>query len=671
VNPAELTEPEQLLWKAFSRGAWVDLGGSGAGAPPVIRAEVISALLLGAAGAEPGSAAGIRLRGAAVTGRLDLTGGTVTWPLVCDGCQFDTGLGFVDSSVRTVRILDSALPAFDGTRLRLDGILDLTGSDIAGSVRLEQARVSGQLRLRAARAGAGAPAEAVVATGLSVDGGVDCTRMEARGGVSFQAAAVTGAFDLTGARISCPGGRGLNLNYATLGGTLDCRELAVDGETWANNCRVSAQLTMPGARLDNPAGMAFFAGGLRVGGGAFFTDGFCARGEFRLIGAQLAANLTIEGATFDNPGAVAVNLERASIGSLHGDDLTCKGQLSMTGARISGEVSLARAVLETGDGEPALNAERAQIDGTLVLREARTLGEVNLRTIRVGERLLLTGAELRDPHGMACRLSRAQVTADMFCDRMSTEGQLRLAGAAVGGTITLNQARLANPAGKAVDAENLRVQELVLKPAAPAGGGVDLSHATIGVLRDDPATWPERLYLDGLTYQALDPRLPVGHRLRWLARDPRGHQPQPYEQLAAHYNAIGQPAQARDVLYARERIQHQGKGPVTRAWSRLQDITVGYGYRPRRALGWLALLLATGSVVFSVAPPPAMQPGTAPHFNGIIYTLDLMLPVVNLGQKYAFNPGGAQQWLSYCLIAAGWTLATTVAAGAARILRRG
>ena len=103
----------------------------------------------------------------------------------------------------------------------------------------------------------------------------------------------------------------------------------------------------------------------------------------------------------------------------------------------------------------------------------------------------------------------------------------------------------------------------------------------------------------------------------------------------------------------------------------LQDITVGYGYRPRRALGWFGFLLAIGSAVFSAAPPPALQAGAAPHFNGIIYTLDLMLPVVNFGQKYAFNPGGAEQWLSYFFIAAGWTLATTVAAGAARVLQRG
>jgi hypothetical protein len=665
VIPAELTEAEQLLCETFPQGAWVDLGGASAdGTPPVVRAEVIAALLLGAIAAEPGSAAGVRLRGARVTGPLRLMGGAAAVPLVCEGCLFDAGVDLADSSVRTVRITDSDLPAFDGTRLRLDGILDLGGSRIAGSVRLEHAKVSGQLSMRASRA------EAVAATGLSVDGDVDCAALEARGRVSFKAAAVTGRLDLTGARIAAPGGRALVLSSATIGGELDCLELAVDGETRAINCRVDGQLIMSAAQLRNPGGVAFFAGGLTVGGGAFF-DGFSASGAFRLIGAHLAANLTIEGATFDNPGGVAVNLERAVTGSVHGNDLSCHGQLSLIGARISGDVSMTRAVLEAGAGSTALNAERAQVDGTLILQEAKALGEVNLRSIRVGERLLLQRAELRNPAHTACRLSRAQVTSDMFCDGLTAAGRLRLAGAVIGGSLTLRHVVLANAAGAALDAENLQARELVLRPAVPVDGEVDLRNAAIGVLRDDPATWPDRLHLDGLTYQALEPLLPAGRRLQWLARDPDGHPPQPYEQLAAYYAALGQPSQGRTVLYARERLQRQGKGVAARTWGTLQDVTVGYGYRPRRALAWIGLLLATGSVVFSVAPPPALQAGDAPHFSGIIYTLDLLLPVVNLGQKYAFNPGGAEQWLSYFFIAAGWTLATTVAAGAARVLQRG
>jgi len=668
VLPAELTEPEQLLCKAFPRGAWVDLGGSPDGPPTVVRAEVIAALLLGAVPAEPGRAAGVRLRGAAVAGPLRLMGGAADWPLACEGCHFDDGVDLVDSSVRTVRITGSDLPGFDGTRLRLDGILDLAGSRVGGCVRLEHAKVSGQLSLRGTVAGGGA--EAVAATGLSVDGQVDCEGLEARGGVLLEGATVTGTVSLRGARIASPGERALVLSDATIGGKLDCRELTVDGETRAIACQIDGELSMTAARLSNPGGMAFFAGGLQVGGGAFFSVGFCAYGAFRLIGARFAANLTIEGAAFDHPGGTAVNLDRAVIGSVYGDDLTCRGEFSMIGARVGGDVNMARAVLDAGTARRALNAERAQVDGILVLKEVKALGEVNLRSVRVGERLLLQRAELRNPSQTACRLSRAQVTSDLFGEGLTVTGQLRLAGAVIGGSLTLQDVALANPGGSAVDAKSLQVQELVLRPAVPVDGEVDLRNTVIGALRDDPAAWPSQLRLDGLTYRTLEPLLPAAQRLQWLAKDPDGYPPQPYEQLAAYYTALGQPARGRAVLHERERVQRRSRGLAPRIWGILQDVTVGYGYRPRRALAWIGILLAAGSVVFSAAPPPALQADAAPHFNGIIYTLDLLLPVVNLGQKYAFNPGGPEQWLSYFFIAAGWTLATTVAAGAARVLQR-
>lgn len=634
---AELTDAERLLQKAFPRGDWADAGGA------EIRAEVLRGLLLGAVGPEAGYAAGIRLRRAVVTGSVDLKGGAVTCPLICEECRFEGDLTFVDCRARTIALVNSELSGFNGTRMRLDGILDLTGSAVEG---------------------------AVVAPGLSVEGDVDCTGLTARGPVSFEAAAVTGTVSLTGARISCPGQRALNLNYATIGGKLTGRRLTVEGETRANNCRITSQLVMDAARLENPGGIAFFAGGLEVSAGVFCRSGFTARGEFRLIGAKLGANLTVEGADFANPGAVALNLERVSVQSLNGDGLSCTGCLSMTSMTVRGDASMAGAsVTETGGVRAALAAERAQIGGTLVLSDAKVSGEVNLQSVRVGERLVLDRAELRDPRGMACRLTRAEVAADVICDQMTADGELRLAGATVGGVIVLEGARLDNGAAKAVYARSLRALSLRLHAAA-IGGGVDLRYATITELHDDPGTWPREMYLDGLTYQALNPQLPAAERLSWLNRDPRGYYSQPYEQLAAHYSAIGQAAQARRVLYARERIQRHGKRAAAKAWGWFQDVTVGYGYRPLRALAWFTLLFAAGSAVFSAAPPPALQTSAGLHFNGVVYTLDLMLPVVNLGQKYSFNPVGAEQWLSYFLMAAGWILATTVAAGAARVLRR-
>ncbi|GAA2869971.1 hypothetical protein GCM10020220_069180 [Nonomuraea rubra] len=74
--------------------------------------------------------------------------------------------------------------------------------------------------------------------------------------------------------------------------------------------------------------------------------------------------------------------------------------------------------------------------------------------------------------------------------------------------------------------------------------------------------------------------------------------------------------------------------------------------------------------MFGVAEPPPLKPGEAPGFNSFVYSLDLLLPIIDFGQEKAFNPGGGTQWLAYGLIAAGWVLATTIAAGLTRTLRR-
>ena len=667
----ELTEPEQALWQAFPRGAWVDLRDGGP--DRAIRAEVISALLLGAADREPGYTPGVRIRGARITGRLDLMGATVTWPLICEYCDFEQELRFVESVTRTVRIVHSLAAAFNGTRMRLDGILNLWACQITGVLRLDQAKVTGQLCLRDAVIGDVAGpgnGEAVAAFGLAVDGGMECTALTTHGSVEMRVATITGGLDLRDARISSPGQRALMLSRAVIGGQLDCHGLRAEGEIRMHNIRVGASLILTAASLANPGGLALSAGGLTVDGGVFLTEGFSAAGEIRLVGAKLGANLSLPGALLSNPGGIALNLTGAVLSNCDGANLSCAGQIDFSGARIAGDLDLRSAQLTADEAHPALLVERASIDGRLQLSGLRARGEVSLRTSRVGLRVLLIAAELVNPGGRALRLSRAQVGADVFCDEMIADGTTRLADAFIGGELSFWQARLSNAAGTVLDAGGLHAERLQLSTAEPVHGLVNLSHAQIGMLRDDPARWPGQLSLDGLTYQALEPRLPARQRLDWLNRDPEGQQTQPYEQLAAHYTAIGQPGQAREVMYARERAQRQAMSPLARTWSLLQDITVGYGYRPRRAVAWLAALLAAGSITFALHHPPALVHGQAPHFNPVIYTMDLLLPVVNLGQKHAFNPAGAEQWLSYLLVAAGWVLVSTVAAGAARVLTR-
>jgi hypothetical protein len=136
------------------------------------------------------------------------------------------------------------------------------------------------------------------------------------------------------------------------------------------------------------------------------------------------------------------------------------------------------------------------------------------------------------------------------------------------------------------------------------------------------------------------------------------------------YRAAGRDEDARTVLLAGERHRRDTLSRPGRWWGHLQDLTVGYGYRPGRAGAWLAALFTVGTVVFTLHPPRAADPGTAPDFVPPVYTLDLILPVGDLGQQAAYHPRGATVWLAYTLIVAGLILATTVAAAGARRLRR-
>ncbi len=682
VGPQDLTEPERQVWDAFATGEWVDLRTGDRyrddpvrqdywGPGRIVRANVIRALLLGASEREPGEAPGIRLRGARISGRLDLMGTTIDWPLVCEYCQFDNEVRLVESETKTIRITHSRLPGLNATRIRLDGILNLWCSVVPGLVRLDQAKINGKVCLASADVGARHPFnQAVSAAGLDVDGSLDFSGLIAHGEVSIQTARITGSADLSRARISNPREQALGADTVQIGGWLDCHSMVADGEVTLYNARVGGGVTFDAASLSNARGQALSAEGLSVGGGLLLSSGFTSVGEVRLVGAQLEAQLTLSGAKLSNPDGIAINFDRASVGVCQGTSLTCTGLFSFAGAQFASTVDLSGALIDSGGGDLALAGDGAVIGGQLVLRKLRSYGELNLRSVRIGRGVLMMSTELSNPGSIACRLSGADISGDLYCQHLSAAGAIRMTGARVGGRIHLEQVRLANEGGPALSARGLQAGQFLLEPAEPILGVVDLSHARIDVFRDDPACWPAQLNVDGLTYQALEPRLPARDRLRWLRASLGGPRSQPYEYLADHYVRIGQPEEATTVWYAREREQRKEVGLLLRLWGLVQDVTLGYGYRPWRALAWLGIMLTAGSIIYGISPPPAFQ-SPHPNFNPVIYTLDLLLPLVDLGMKHAFNPKGFDQYLSYVLIASGWVFVTTIAAAAARVLQRG
>ncbi len=342
-------------------------------------------------------------------------------------------------------------------------------------------------------------------------------------------------------------------------------------------------------------------------------------------------------------------------------------EIRLVGARVAGTLLLNAARFE--GTESALNATRLTVGNDILGQKGLICrGEVCLSHAEIGGSVRFDGAHLSNPGGSALSAPDIVVSAVMnCCEGFRAEGMVELSYASIGSHLSFEQATLSNPTGTALACKHLDARELVLLTATPIDGEVDLRHARLGLLRDDPATWPDTLRLDGLTYDALTDIHGVD-RLRWLRRDPPGYLPQTYEQLAAAYRRQGREGDARAVLLARHRRRRESLPPALRAWGYLQDLTVGYGYLPTRAAAWLVALLVAGGVTFGLHHPQVVAGSNPPGFNSVIYTLDLLIPVIDFGQQNAFDPHGALAWLAYGLIAAGWILATTIAAGISRTL---
>jgi len=353
---------------------------------------------------------------------------------------------------------------------------------------------------------------------------------------------------------------------------------------------------------------------------------------------------------------------------------TVHGTVDLTGAHISGEVRLNRTQVRSRTAaHPGITAGGIAVEGGFYGRQLRVTGGVRLAGAKLNGGCVLSGAQLADPDGAALDLENADIVNALHCSGgFAAHGTVRLRGAHVSGRVSFRQARLRAPE-IAVHGTRLTAEELDLRTAEKIDGLLLLEHATIGTLSDHDATWPDGIRLTGMTYESIrywsHPEA-IKRRLDWLSRDPAGFRPQPYEQLAAYYRRTGRDDLARLVLHAEERRRPRRRWGA-RIFATVLEYTVGYGYKPVRAAYWLAGLLAVGSLGFAANHPAPLKPDEAPHFNPVLYTLDLLSPIGGLGQREAFDPVGVWQWLAGALVVAGWVLATALISGVGRVYNRG
>ncbi|CAM5360323.1 hypothetical protein SVIOM342S_09127 [Streptomyces violaceorubidus] len=200
----ELNAHERRLWDAFSQGRRLDVSDDPAAPDPVIRSDVVAALLLGAhAEPAPGDRPALRLTGAHITGRLDLGFTDVAAPIHLTDCRFDEAPLLQGARTRQLVLTDCTLPGLVADTAQIDGRLVVTHCRLTGPLVLNRAQINGDLDLR--ETAIGFPAgEAVSANHAHVGGDALCANLAVEGTFRLSGASIDGEFDLEGASLRAP-----------------------------------------------------------------------------------------------------------------------------------------------------------------------------------------------------------------------------------------------------------------------------------------------------------------------------------------------------------------------------------------------------------------------------------------------------------------------------------
>ncbi|MDI2031278.1 oxidoreductase [Saccharopolyspora sp. TS4A08] len=674
----------------------------------------------------------ILIQDAVISGCLNLRAAELPYLLEFVRCRFLHSPDVRQASMAGLVLRDCLLPGMQARNLRTTsdthllhctsrgGVIDLADAELGGSLLLNDSELHHPGH------------RAIYADRLTVAGAMLGMRMSVAGEIRIPGAKIGGNLTLAGASLRNRGRLALNANGIQLGGSLRCdvdpntgRSFTVAGLVFIPSATISGDLRMRDAVLepgmspprrgespyDDPTS-TLIADRSHVHGDVVMDENFRSGGTIRMVSASIDGDLRLSGAQIDLTWAQSARaaVDR-SLRAIHLDGTEIRGNLAagraevwgewrMTDVRVHGSFQLNRARL-TGARTDVLQASRVTVGSNFDCREADVTGSVQLQGASVGANLDMRSTELTKPawhrHKLAYKASvdlrGARIARDLVCASgvrpFVAEGEIQLRRAEVGRQANFHGARLGDGLSRnAINGFGMVTQELTLSVEEPPKGRILLRQAQCELLADNAALWEAGggVDVDDFSYDNFTDSVEptdvgkVQERLAWLrANSGDRYQPGPYDQLAKVFSNNGNEEHAVAVLIEKQRRRYKAIAASTRAafrppvrlWSFLQLITVSYGYRPLRALIWLVLLSAAGTTWFSMHGP--LQPVNAedhPHWSPLLYTVDQLVPIINLGHDVMWRTSGTSQWITVALIAAGWVLATTVAAGITRALRR-
>ena len=506
-RPGESVAPaENLLLESVARGEVFDgtaaqlmsePGGGGAEQhPAVIRAEILRHVLT--ADEWQVDSKGVRLRGARISGLLDLEAVTARCPLVLTDCDLGD-FGPVIANFATIPLLvirNCRLAGFSGDSLTVAGNINFRGSHFAGSVALPGARIGGALLCSGARLGASASGNSLSGYGMHV-------RLSAHlnsgftgdGAIMMPRAEIGGEFLCEDARLGAnEDGMSLDLAGTRVGGALYLsREFSADGAVSFAGTNIGGQISFNGARIGvDGAGNSLICDGMRSGGSMNLDRNragaaFIAAGAVRLAGAEITGSFTCRGAQLGANrygNALIADELKTSVAVLLEGGFIASGAVRLPGAEITGQLRCQEARITGADGEScSLICTGYKVGGPAHLGpNFAATGAIVLSGAEFGGTLQLSSAELGvDLNQRALIGDGIRASRDLLLEQAICAGEILLTGTSVGGTLNCRNARFgAGHDENSLVADQLTVGGDLNLDGVVAAGALTIAGAGVG-----------------------------------------------------------------------------------------------------------------------------------------------------------------------------------------------
>jgi hypothetical protein len=442
----------------------------------------------------------------------------------------------------------------------------------------------------------------------------DCRLTVDDRGARMDGVTVEGGLDLSAVKFDRP----IAFEHCTFEGPISLRlaELKDVSLTSSKIPRIDAvkaniadDFDLSGAQIECPGRIAIDGQTIHVGGSVSLASGFSVYGAVNLMVANIGGVLDCTDGTFRHPFPETVGEVPVAIDDWRNpvnDALNC------IGAKIGGAVSLSGNFLAEGIVMFS-NAEIGMglyVIGASFLSGGRSRSGLHLLVSRIGSALIFEGVRV-------------------------FEGPLSLIGAITNrlvddGSLWLEPDTRKPRTGVTIELDDFRYSAFI----DPTGGHTDISWRT---------------------------------RLTWLKMQPKGtletdFHPQPFTQLAEVLRNMGDAHGARMILFERERLRLKAKN--VRFWEKVGGHALGalagYGYKNHYALYWALGVWLLGALVFGVADRLGEMRPADPHVlaeahyqatllpptdyepvNALLYSADIFLPIVELGQQQYWIPRNA------------------------------